>query len=234
MLKSIIILSFIMFIFFSMHIKNIKAQEGPPLLQGNQYEVLSPQTPSTNWNIQAQENPPVPTPPPPNQGQALPVPPPSPPPPPGVRNLNIPYDRIMGNASKAILTAKKTLPFLTAGKVWISRAPAGEIEVKGAVVYKGMAVGAIHFSNENGNVLPVGFKTIDYNVRVPIETVKQNFDKILSQLKVIDGAEFCMPEYTWTIPVVFQDKIVFKLKIYYDGIHVVPDYPIDQEMRYQQ
>jgi hypothetical protein len=40
------------------------------------------------------------------------------------------------------------------------------------------------------------------------------------------------PEASWVFPVALGNTIVAHLKVYYDGVHIVPDYPANQEMAY--
>ncbi len=221
MYKTLFIFVFSVFFMLFLGTDNIKAQEGPPIFQQGQFEPLNPGGPSQSGSIQQ----PGPPPPPPGQNY--------PPPPPGIRRFRENEDEIMANLERALGTAKKIIPLLNPGKVWISRAPGGEVEIKGAVLYKNIAVAPLFFSTMTADVLPVGYKPQSFSVNVSMDVVSRIFKTVLTQIEAVNGAEFCMPEYCWIVPVSFKGKIVFKLKIYYDGIHVVPDYPVNQEMNYQ-
>jgi len=50
-------------------------------------------------------------------------------------------------------------------------------------------------------------------------------------LKVLNGAEYRDPERSWLVPLSYNSRIVAHMKVYYDGVHIVPDYPANQEMR---
>ena len=180
----------------------------------------------------AQDKPPLlNTPSGPGYGQTPPPPAGNvPPPPPGGPlsgiQLNLP-----GNAVTAVATARKVKAYLTPGNVWIMTAPRGEVEVKAAIIYDGMAVAVLHFNPQDGALLPLGIHPRAFGVNPPLETIKRTLPSIVGDLEVLNGAEYREPENAWIIPLAYKGMIVAHLKIYADGIHVVPDYPANQEMR---
>jgi len=196
------------------------AQQAPPILQAGQ--TITPVGP------QAQ----VPGPPPPGETPPGPVPTPSPPgqvpPPPQGQVLTPPG--APGNAPRAIETAKQADKYFTPGKIWMYRAPGGEIVIKAAVVYQGVAVTALEFNPSDGTILPRGYHPRVFNGAVPLEQIKQKLPGIISTLRVLNGAEYREPEHSWAIPLVYNGKIVAHVRVYYDAIHIVPDYPATQEM----
>ncbi len=103
--------------------------------------------------------------------------------------------------------------------------------IKAAILYQGVAVGALEFSPIDGTVLPKGYKVKTYLPEVSIEQIKKELPIVISKLQVLNGAEYREPEACWIIPLGIDGKIVAHLKVYYDGVHIIPDYPIDQEMR---
>lgn len=171
--------------------------------------------------------------PPPPSGQQVPPPAqqvPSPPgqvPPPQV----FPQQVVPDNVLKVIETAKAARNYFAPGKVWMMRAPAGEIEIKAAIVYQGVAVGALKFNPVDGTVLPLGYNPRIFNPTVSLDVIKQKIGSIISNLKVLDGAEYREPEGSWVVPLTYNEKIVAQVKVYYDGVHIVPDYLATQEMR---
>lgn len=212
-------------------------QDKPPLL-GNPptggYGQISPPPPA--------QTPPPPPPaqaPPPPPGQAAPPPPAgqvTPPPPPGQA---VPQPQVASplsgiptnNASLAVLTARKVKAYLTPGKIWTMSGPRGEIEVKAALLYERTAVAVLHFNPADGSLLPLGLHPIVGITAVPIENIRNNLPAIVRALEVLNGAEYREPESVWAIPLAYKGMIVAHLKIYVDGIHVVPDYPANQEMQ---
>ncbi len=136
--------------------------------------------------------------------------------------------------SKALLaveTAKKAKAYLTAGKIWTMTGPRGEMEIKAAILYEGTAVAVLHFSPIDGSLLPLGFHPIVSKVSVKIENIEKSLPAIIKSLKVLDGAEYREPESVWAVPLAYKGMIVAHLKIFVDGIHIVPDYPANQEMQ---
>jgi len=172
--------------------------------------------------------PPPGTPPPPQaQGPSAPAGPPRPAPAPAP---NIPL-AFLQNAPKAVSTAKAARPYFAPGKVWAIRAPGGEVILKAAIVYKGMAVGVLEFNPVDGTLLPTGYHPRIYTKDIPgFNIVKRSLPEIISKIEVLNGAEFIEPEASWVIPLAVNGMIVSRIKVYYDGIHVVPDFPANQEM----
>ena len=139
---------------------------------------------------------------------------------------------LLKNVSNAIATAKQASKYFTSGNVWIQRAPAGEIVIKAAIVYQNVAVGVLDFSPIDGTILPCGYHPSVFDTAISLNTIKQKLPSIIANLYVLNGAEFREREYCWAIPVAYNNKIVAHVRISYDGIHVVPDYPATQEMKF--
>ncbi len=161
-----------------------------------------------------------------------PGPPVAPPPPgPGI-GQTIPVQTLLNNLSTAVTTVQKITSQLTPGKVWTIQGPAGEIEVKAGILYQGTVVAVLHFNPLNGSVLPLGITPRIYQNTYQMQAVKARLATIIHELKILPAAEFREPEASWAFPIALGNTIVANLKIYYDGIHIVPDYPANQEMRY--
>ncbi len=203
-------------VFYFGFIPGIMAQQNnnPPLLmQQNQTPLVQPPGPGI---------PPAP------QGM--------PPLPPGQAGIpvvqTIPTQELMANLQQAVLTTQKLNNLLSAGKVWFINAPAGEIEIKGAVLYQGSVVAVLHFNPLDGNVLPLGIKTSTFQNNVDISLIKSNLSSLTGNLKILPAAEFMEPESCWSFPMATGNIIVAHIKVYYDGIHVIQDYMASQEMSF--
>ncbi len=206
------------------------AQGKPPLLNN-----------PANTNLVQPPPPPInqAPPPPPPQGQITPPPPPgqTAPPPPGNRAASPPptvnpmSSIPTSNATLAVATAKKAKEFLTAGKIWTMTGPRGETDIKAAITYEGIAVAVLHFNPTDGSLLPLGFHPLTSGATVKLETIKSSLPGIIRSLEVLNGAEYREPESVWVVPLAYKGMIVAHLKVYVDGIHIVPDYPANQEMK---
>ena len=140
------------------------------------------------------------------------------------------------NASFAVITAQKAKKYLMPGKVWSMVGPRGEVEIKAAIIYDGIAVAVLHFNSSDGMLLPLGIHPVEIGVSPQvieqvIKNVKRNLPAIVNSLEILNGAEYREPESVWCVPLAYKDMIVAHLKIYVDGIHIVPDYPANQEMQ---
>ena len=156
-------------------------------------------------------------------------------PPPGTLSMGIiPIKTLLSNLPAAVTTAQKITNQLTPGKVWIKRAPAGEIELKAGILYQGTVVAVLHFNPQDGSLLPLGIHPRIYQIPAKnmIQVIKNQLPNIIRELKILSAAEFREPEASWVFPVALGNTIVSHIKVYYDGIHIVPDYPANQEMSY--
>ena len=178
-----------------------RAQDGPPILNVGQ------------GNIQTSTQPPPPPP-----GPVLEVPQP-------------PAPEVLNNVLLAIKTAREARKFFTSWKLWKHVGPAGEVVIKAAVIYRGVAVACMDFDPLTGDVLPKGYHPINYEARLSLDDIRKELPAIIANLKVLDGAEFRDKERCWIVPLAYEGKIVAHVKVYHDGVHIVPDYPVDQEMR---
>jgi len=159
--------------------------------------------------------------------------PPPPPVQPGISVVqSIPVQSLLGNLPKAIETAKKMNSMLVPGKVWMMRAPAGEIEIKSGVLYQGVVVGVLNFNSLDGSLLPAGLHSHEYRMGVQIQIIKAALPSVVKSLVILPDAEFVEPESCWLFPVARNGMIVAHIKVYYDGIHVLQDYPANQEMSF--
>ena len=197
----------------------VQAQEKPPLLGGS---------PNVGYSQPAAASPPVAQPAPPQPiGQAVPPPPAGQTMPQPLGGAGIP----LSNASLAVATAQKVKEFLTPGKIWTMTGPRGEVEIKAAILYEGAVVAVVRFNPVDGSVLPLGLHPVVSATAAQIENIKREFPIIIRALEILNGAEYREPENVWAVPLAYKDMIVSHLKIYVDGIHVVPDYPANQEMQ---
>ncbi len=193
---------------FTLSYGHTNAQEGPPVLQA---PTPSPELP--------------PTPPPPPSRLSQPVNPLPPPP-------QKPIEINMNNIPGVLATARKAKRYFSAGKVWVHRGPAGDIIIKGAILYRGTAIGTIRFNPVTGNILPCGYEPRQFYNKIPLEIARQKLPSILSDLRVLNGVEFRERENCWVVPLAYHHAIVAHLKVTYDGLSIVPDYPATQEMNY--
>jgi len=223
----------------------------PPLLvQPNQAPPMPPPAAVTPLVPPAAVTRPVPppvavTPPvmPPAPG-APPVPPasasrmlqpvaPPPPPGPGVTvSQTVPVQALLADLPKAEATIRALGRQLAPGKVWVMRAPGGELEIKAGLLYGGVTVAVLHFNPRDGSLLPLGVNPRVYQSSVQIQAIKNRLDAVIRDLKILPAAEFVEPEASWSFPIAAGDIMVARLKVYYDGIHVMQDYPANQEMMF--
>lgn len=144
----------------------------------------------------------------------------------------IPVQALLADLSKAEATVRQIGRQLTPGKVWVMRAPGGELEIKAGLLYEGVAVAVLHFSPRDGRLLPLGVNPPVYQSSVQIQTIKNRLDAVIRDLKILPAAEFLEPEASWSFPVAAGGTMVARLKVYYDGIHIMQDYPASQEMMF--
>lgn len=134
------------------------------------------------------------------------------------------------NAERAFAAAYAALPKLTAGAVWAHTSPHGEPEIKGALLYDGKPTVILHFSTEDGNILPRGLHSYSPAREEIIAMVKSNLSGFPAKLSVLEGAEFREPEFCWAFPVVYKGRIVGHIKVAAQGENIVPDKKAQEEI----
>ncbi len=142
------------------------------------------------------------------------------------------YTGFVQNSKTAVQTAREVKEYLSAGKAWAVRGPGGEVELKGGIVYQGIVIATVRFDPLSGEVLPEGYHARVYELRVSPESLVSRLQDVISKIEVVDGASYREPEACWVIPLVYDSMIIAHIKIYTDGIHVIPDYVADREMKW--
>ncbi len=85
------------------------------------------------------------------------------------------------------------------------------------------AVLALHFSPEDGSLLPKGLHSIGEGKAEIPDVVQSLLHEIAKEIEALDGAEFREPESCWAVPLAYRNRIVGHLKVKGDGSEVVPD-----------
>ena len=168
-----------------------------------------------------------PPPPAPEAGQAVPPAPPGGPLPPPAPVVSVDLSK----APLAVQTAGRARPYLSVSSSWATRGPRGEVDLKTALVYEGLAVAILHFDPQTGQVLPKGYHSWAFQQAVSAQDVAKRAQEILGNLEVLSGAEYREPEACWVVPLAYQGRIVAELRVSYDGTGIVPDIPATQEMQ---
>ena len=134
-------------------------------------------------------------------------------------------------ARKAIETAKEALQYLMVGPPIIRYGPAGEVHVDVPLMYHGYAIDRVHFDPLANTPSPKGRPARAWNVRVSAEAVRSTMESIVSELRVLDAAEFREPENAWAIPIAWRNYLIAHIKVSYDGSEIIPDYGLTEEVR---
>ena len=134
------------------------------------------------------------------------------------------------NALRAVATGRACLSSLAPGKVWRHRAKHGEIEIKGSLTLDNAPVVVLHFSPEDGSVLPKGLHGISEGRPEIIALIETRLKEIPPKLAVLEGAEFREPESCWAVPLAHDGRIVAHLKISSDGTRILPDKKAVEEL----
>jgi len=205
-----------------------QSDAGPPILMQPALPpaepVPPPPPPETRPPVQAPRRAPEIAPPP----QAAPLP----------RGPQVPLVRAIGiqnlqaELPQAVDTARKLAQRLEAGKVWWKRNPSGELEIKAGLLYQGIVVAVLHFDPFSGNVLPLGLRVHSARSNIRIQTVRDRLDRLIRELRLIPAARFQEPGPGWVFPLALGDRIVARIGVYYDGIHVLQDVAAHQEMMF--
>ncbi len=136
------------------------------------------------------------------------------------------------NAQKAILASKNCLASLKPGKVWRHHGPHGEMEIKGSLLLGDIPVAVLHFSPDDGSLLPKGLHGFSKGKEEIIDIVQKKLNEIAPQLSVLDGAEFREPESCWAVPLTNTGRIVGHLKVAADGSQILTEKKVADEIRH--
>ncbi len=134
--------------------------------------------------------------------------------------------------AEVLSTAKRARSYLKPGKVWAIRGPGGELQIRGGIVYQGVVVSVLEFNPINGNVLPAEYRPIVYQQNVSTESLQNKLISIVNNLQILEGVWYREPEGCWIVPLAYRGEIITTLRVYYDGIHIVPNYEASREMAY--
>lgn len=215
-------------------LKNNRGEGLPPVLnEGNLQRVAAPQAvpqPLNGSSVVLPSAPPTPVAvPPPPAAAGMPPAPPAPlavPPAPPFNNTFLNLNAI----PKILETARIVITHIQSGKIWTTRMPAGEIEIKGGIVYQNRVIGVIAFNPIDGNILPCGYKPKVFTPNIEVGQIKNKLNEIIKELKVVEAVEYREPENAWIIPITYRGIRVSELKITGNGEYIIPDYVADQEM----
>ena len=104
------------------------------------------------------------------------------------------------------------------------------------VLYDGFAVDRMHFNPWTLEPLPKGCPEPPshgpFGAERPrgAEDVRSAAERVLSEARVLDAAEYEAPRRAWRIPVAWRSLIVIHLRVDDSG-RVVPDEPLTMELR---
>ncbi|MHA1312173.1 MAG: hypothetical protein ACTSQO_14760 [Candidatus Helarchaeota archaeon] len=147
-----------------------------------------------------------------------------------VNNRDTPKNYLF-DPSEAIEQVKKLIPYLFIGPVFVHRRINGEINVEVPLMYNGFALDRIHFDLRTNSPAPKGHNPFYFNIKVDKKRIKLRMEKILSELKVLDATEFRDPESAWAIPLVWNHFIIAHIKVNFENLEILQDYPLTQEVR---
>ncbi len=134
------------------------------------------------------------------------------------------------NALRAVSAARACLSHLLPGNVWRHRAPHG-IDIKGSLKINDEHVLVLHFSSEDGSVLPKGLHGFSEGNSGVLDSIEKSLAGLGERLTVLEGAEFREPESCWAVPVVYEGRIVAHLKVAADGSNVLPEKKALEELQ---
>ena len=133
-------------------------------------------------------------------------------------------------AMKAIETVKSILNLLVIGPIIMHRGPEGDVHIDIPLVYDGVALDRIHYDPLTNTFSPKGRPVHARIDRIDLEYVKENANKMLQELRVLDAVEYREPERCWVVPLAWKTYIVAHVKVDVEGEELVPDYGLTAEL----
>ncbi len=132
-------------------------------------------------------------------------------------------------AERAIETVREILHLLVAGPALVRGGPEGwHVDVP--VMYQGYALDRIHLDVDKMEPSPKG-RPARSSREVDPNEIRGKAEEIVSELRVVDAAEYREPEKCWVVPLAWGPYLVAHVKISSDGREVVPDYGLTEEVR---
>ena len=159
-------------------------------------------------------------------GATPPPPPPGAVPPPPPENSAM----LLENVDKTAQTVTQLAAYLAPGPVYAVTLPGGETEYKLPVLYENRIVAVLHFDAGTGRVLPEGVPATRPVTLLPPDKAAQRAQKVFEKTRLLDAAAYRARERVWVVPLVYGHEIVGHLRVYYDGIHIVPDWAAEREV----
>jgi hypothetical protein len=151
--------------------------------------------------------------------------------PPPVRGAGAPGSRdLLEAARRAVDTVKRALPYMVPGPAIVHRGPGGEIHVDVPLLYQGVALDRIHYDPGEGRPSPKG-RPAPWRGDVDLTVVADIMKTVVSELRVLDAAEYREPEAAWVVPLAWGPFIVAHVRVSGDGVEVIPDYALTRELR---
>jgi hypothetical protein len=137
------------------------------------------------------------------------------------------------NAIKSVETCRSLLDALVPSKVWSHLTHHDEFDLKGSFALNEEIVLVLHFSPEDGSVLPKGLHGLGHAKPGVVENIQNKLEKIKSEIFALDGAEFREPESCWAIPIAYQSRIIGHMKVSANGERILADKKATEEIAAQ-
>ncbi len=135
-------------------------------------------------------------------------------------------------AQEAISTVKKALSYFSAGPPLIHVGLRGEIHIDVPLMYQGYGLDRIHYDPKARQPSPKGRPVHCFDVEKPSdEEVKEIMNRVISESRVIEAAEFRDPEDCWVVPLAWGPFIIAHVRVSRDGRELIPDYGLTAEVK---
>ncbi len=134
------------------------------------------------------------------------------------------------NAIKSVDTCRNSLHSLAPGAVWSHLTHHGDFDLKGSFKIAGEIVLVLHFSPQDGSILPKGLHGLGRGEPGIVPLVEKKLEQIKAEFFVLDGAEFREPESCWAIPIAYQGRIIGHMKVSADGKKILRDKKATEEL----
>ncbi len=140
-------------------------------------------------------------------------------------------ENILSRAGKAVSIAKAALPYITVGPPLIEKVPGGLLKIDVPLLYNGFAIDRVHFNPVTMTPSPKGLPLRVYSEPPTPSAVTRAMEAVISELRVLEAAEYREPETAWAIPLAWKTLLIAHLKIRDTTWEIVPDYPLTEELR---
>ncbi len=134
-------------------------------------------------------------------------------------------------ARKAINTVVNAKEYFYSGPPLIRVDPHSTKHIDIPLMYHNYALDIIHWDPINMIPSPKGRPSFLLKAEINQKEIQEHVNNLIKDIKVVEAAEFRLPENSWVIPLSWKCLIIAHIKVDYYGLSIIPDYRLTEEIK---